>query len=465
MMKTLQHNLPYKDLAGSHAVLKSSSSNMNDSFEPRLILEVEISKPIPELFPYDADTGISYHFALALVRLHSYPVGMVEVQFDAAGLTAEEFAACIWDALADEIVEHLHQDGLPAPQTLTAVGLASHYTPKCLQAREHVLANAPFVTVIVATRNRADSLAKCLDLLLELAYPNYEILVVDNAPSDDSTATLIHERYGNLGAGVAKVRYVREDEPGLACAHNRGLLETNAPIVAFTDDDVVVDRHWLTELVAGFECAPNVGCVTGMILPAELETPPQIWIEQYSGFSKGFALKVFDLDQHRPANPLFPYVAGTMGSGASMAFRRDALEKIGGFDPALGAGSKGVGGDDLAAFFEIITHGFALVYTPASLLYHWHRRDYEGLRRQAYGYGVGLFAFLTKTVVERPSRIVDFIMKLPLGIFYIFSAKSPKNRNKQRTYPSELTWIERKGMLYGPVAYLRSRWHTARVTS
>jgi glycosyltransferase involved in cell wall biosynthesis len=312
--------------------------------------------------------------------------------------------------------------------------------------------------VIVATRNRAASLPSCLDELLALEYPNYEIVLVDNAPSDNSTERLIREQYKH----VANLRYVREEQAGLACAHNRGLQETTAPIVAFTDDDVVVDRHWLIELVLGFEATANVGCVTGMILPAELETAPQAWIEQYSGFSKGFAKKLFDLGQHRPSNPLFPYVAGTMGSGASMAFTREALAKVGGFDPALGAGSKGVGGDDLAAFFDIVTHGYAVVYSPASLLYHWHRRDYAGLHRQAYGYGVGLFAFLTKTILERPTRIFDFIIKLPQGLYYILSDKSPKNRNKQGTYPEELTWAERKGMLYGPLAYIRSRWHIVR---
>jgi hypothetical protein len=201
-----------------------------------------------------------------------------------------------------------------------------------------------------------------------------------------------------------------------------------------------------------------------MILPAELETEPQAWIEQYSGFSKGFGRKIFNLGDRRPANPLFPYAAGTMGSGASMAFTRVALDRIGGFDPALGAGSKGVGGDDLAAFFDIVTHGYTLVYTPASLLYHWHRRDYAGLRRQAYGYGVGLFAFLTKTVLERPSRLLDFVVKLPHGLYYILSNKSPKNQNKEGNYPAELTWVERKGMLYGPLAYLQSRWHSAKIT-
>ncbi len=453
--------LPNIGRAGAQPSTEASPAT-DAAFEPRLILEVELSRPLPDVYPYATDTGTGYRHALALVRLHTIPLGMVELELDGAGLTAAELAAQLWGELASEIVQHLVADGLPAPQMLGAEGLAATGTPQCVSARAQLLADAPFVSVIVATRNRAASLGNCLDALLNLAYPNYEIIVVDNAPSDESTAKLIRTHYSAVSAVGTRVRYVREDRPGLATAHNAGVRATVAPIVAFTDDDVVVDEHWLTELVLGFQSAPNVGCVTGMILPAELETAPQIWIEQYSGFSKGFARKVFDLDMNRPDNPLFPYVAGTMGSGASMAFTRAALEQIGGFDPALGAGSKGVGGDDLAAFFDIVTHGFTLVYNPASLLYHWHRRDYDGLRKQAYGYGVGLFAFLTKTVIDRPTRLLDFVIKLPQGLHYILSAKSPKNRNKQSTYPQELTWVERKGMLYGPLAYLQSRWHTTK---
>jgi cellulose synthase/poly-beta-1,6-N-acetylglucosamine synthase-like glycosyltransferase len=84
------------------------------------------------------------------------------------------------------------------------------------------------------------------------------------------------------------VRYVREDRPGLAIAHNRGLQEVTASLVAFTDDDVQVDPGWLRELVLEFLADERVACVTGLILPMQLETPSQAWIEQFGGFGKGF---------------------------------------------------------------------------------------------------------------------------------------------------------------------------------
>jgi GT2 family glycosyltransferase len=241
-------------------------------------------------------------------------------------------------------------------------------------------------------------------------------------------------------------------------------MDVKAPLVAVTDDDVVVDRHWLAELVTGFSVAENVACVTGMIFPTELETPAQVWIEQYGGFSKGFTRRVFDLAKHRPQSPLFPYAAGAFGSGANMAFRTSVLRALGGFDPVLGAGNVARGGDDLAAFFQVITAGYTLVYEPAAIVHHRHHRAYDDLRQQMYGYGVGLTAYLTKALVDKPGLLLDVAVRIPHGLVYALSSRSPKNMRKLVDYPRELTTIERKGMLYGPCAYLRGRWQTRKMT-
>jgi GT2 family glycosyltransferase len=350
------------------------------------------------------------------------------------------------------INQHLAQDGLAPIQTLSAAGIPHSTTPACQYARIQLTAQAPKISVVIATRNRTASLALTLDSLLASTYGNFEIVVVDNAPSDHATADLIQQTYSQH----PQVRYVREEQPGLALAHNRGLQEINAPLVAFTDDDVLVDCHWLAEIVKNMQSDPQIGCVTGMIAPAEIETPAQGWIEQF-GFSKGFTRRVFDLHSHRPNNPLHPYAAGAFGSGANMAFRTSALYAIGGFDPALGAGSTALGGDDLESFFQIIVKGYKLVYEPAALVHHWHRRDYAGLRRQAYGYGVGLTAYLTKTLVDNPLRLFDFLRKVPYGLRFALKLRSATHLPKQSDYPQELTKLERRGMLYGPIAYLRSR--------
>ncbi len=350
--------------------------------------------------------------------------------------------------------------------TLTATGylrgrvaLALHR----MRRRDHTAAGAnltvrsdpdpePHATVIIATRDRAEKLHRCLQSVLQLAYSPFDVVVVDNAPSSDETRRMVAKQYG----AEPRIHYVREDVLGLARAHNRGIAAAEGSILAFTDDDVVVDERWLSHIVVAFG-DPAVGCVTGRIVPMALETPAQRWLESYAGFSKGDERRTFDLNGHRPHGALFPYTAGQFGSGANMAFRADVLEGMGGFDPALGAGSGAYGGDDLAAFFEVVTRGHRLVYEPAALVHHEHPSDEAALRRVMFGYGAGLTAYLTKTVIDRPSRILGLIAKAPRGLWYGLSYQSERNRRRAADHPPSLRRREVLGMLAGPWAYVRSR--------
>jgi O-antigen biosynthesis protein len=423
-------------------------------FSPIQVIDLELSRAIPDLHGQGRPDGQPYRRGRILLRLHGQPLGVIDVEIGKQGLPAEELANILWANLEHEIKYHLQTDGCPTPTRLDTKGLVSDGRPGCMQALDAFLQHAPFASVVIATHNRTDSLAQTITSLLEMDYPKFEIIVVDNAPATQETANFIRRMYGG-DTGV--VRYVREDYPGLSIAHNRGLQEVRAPFVAFTDDDVLVDRYWLANLIKGFNSTENVGCVTGMIFPYELETEAQAWIEQYGGFSKGFLPQVFDLKENRIAHPLYPYAAGWFGSGASMAFDTQILRSLAGFDPAIGAGTPAQGGDDLAAFFQVVSSGYRLVYEPGAILFHKHRREYLGLQRQAYGYGVGLTAFLMKTIVENPLRIISFAGRIPAGLAYLFGPRSNKNAKKQGDYPKELNRLEREGMLYGPIAYLRSR--------
>ena len=309
----------------------------------------------------------------------------------------------------------------------------------------------PRTSVVVATRDRAASLSRCLDSLLGLDYPDYEIVVVDNAPATSATERLIAARYAR------DVRYVLERRPGLAAAHNRGVAVARGEIVAFTDDDVVVDRRWLLELATAFEWAPDIACVTGLISAAELETPAQVWSEARWGLGKGVTPRVFRTSDRRRHGSMFPFAAGRFGSGANMAFRMQVLREVGGFDPALGTGTPSRGGDDLAAFFAVIVAGYALAYAPGAVVRHWHRRDYPSLRRQAYGYGAGLTAYLTKTVADDPRRIFGMAAGAPAALVHLLSGRSAKNAGTPPDYPGELRRLELLGMLGGPPSYLRVR--------
>jgi GT2 family glycosyltransferase len=432
---------------------RSFPAPVSAGFSPVRLLEVELGRPLPALAPRDPATGRRYHRALALVRLHTRPLGVVELALPDAGLGAAALARRIWAALGEEIAAHRRADRLPPLAALGAGGLPDRDTPDCRREDERLLAHAPFVSVIVPTRDRPEHLVACLRSLAALAYPRYEVIVVDNAPRRPTTRDLVEQVRG----GAPRVRYLREDRPGKSWAHNRGLREARGEIVAFTDDDVVVDPHWLTGLVRGFAATEGVACVTGLTLPRELETPAQVWFEQFGGFDKGFARRVFDLAEHRPPDPLYPYTIGSFGAGNNVAFRTAALAAIGGFDPALGPGTPARAGEDLALYFQLLARGDRLVYEPTALVRHLHRRDYAGLRSQVYGYGTGLSACLTKCLTEQPRLLPDFAARVPRGLVHLLSPRSAKNRKKRADFPRELTALERRGMLYGPVAYLRGR--------
>jgi len=113
------------------------------------------------------------------------------------------------------------------------------------------------ITVVVCTRDRAPSLARCLASLARLDPPAAEVLVVDNAPRDGSTREAV---------AATPFRYVREERPGLDNARNRGIAEARGDIIAFTDDDVEVDPRWIGALATAFQ-DPGIAGVTGRVLP------------------------------------------------------------------------------------------------------------------------------------------------------------------------------------------------------
>jgi len=313
----------------------------------------------------------------------------------------------------------------------------------------------PFVSVIVPTRDRPDTLEACLRSLLACEYDGrYEIVVVDNRPSSAPARDVVAKLDGDI-----PVRYTTCRLPGQAHARNQGIRESAGDPLLFTDDDVVVDAGWIAESVSGFD-DPRVGCVTGRVVPLELETEAQSLLEQFGGYAKGVEPLLFDLAENRPRDPLFPYNAGRFGTGGAMAFRRRVLEELGGFAPITCEGVTLA--EDLDAFLRTILLGHAIAYRPAAVVYHRHRRDYDDLRTQVRYYGMAVTALLTKTILERPSVALELARRAPAGLRYALSDSSPKNRNRSPAYPRDLKRAELGGFLVGPWAYLRDRRRSAR---
>jgi GT2 family glycosyltransferase len=421
------------------------------------LVEIELSEPLPRLGAHDVSAGEpeaeSHAAVVALLRIHGAPVGTIAIRLRPHGVDPSNLAKRIWRHAAPAISGHLIRDGLPVPLELDPSGLRAPEEPKCRVHRARILASAPWVTVLVATRERPNELRRCLQSIEALQYPSFEVVVVDNDPESDATARLIRSEFAG-----GRVSYVREDRRGLAAAHNRGIDASTGAILAFTDDDVVVDPDWLVGLVEGFSISESVAAVTGLIHPAELRTPAQALLEQHGGFAKGFEPRVFDLDVHRPEDPLYPFNAGQFGSGANMAFDAATLRRMGGFDPSMGTGTPARGGDDLVAFFSVVASGHRLVYQPAAVVYHFHRAETPALARQAFGYGVGLGAYLTNVAVHHPRMALKTARVACAAASSTVHLDSERNLARYDGWPRDLARLERRGIALGPFAYARSAW-------
>jgi GT2 family glycosyltransferase len=292
-------------------------------------------------------------------------------------------------------------------------------------------------------------LKRCLDSLTSLRHGRLEIVVVDNRPSVSATRDLIEDRNAET-----EIRYVAEPRPGVANARNAGVRESRGEVLAFTDDDVVVDTMWLSELLKPF-ADRAVGAVTGLVLPLTLESPVQKRFELYAGFGKGVERRTYDLREHRDASRLlYPYWGGMFGSGNSMAFRASTVAEIGGFDPALGAGTPTGGGEDIAAFSDVILAGGRIVYEPRSICWHEHRPDEAALRSQVYSYGVGFTAVLWRYLIHDPRFLRTAAGSIPV----VFEILRKRHRDRSTVPTSnDLAALEAKGRLMGPWLYTRSR--------
>jgi glycosyltransferase involved in cell wall biosynthesis len=421
-------------------------------FTPILLLEVELSQPLANINLIHPTDGKCYSRAQVLVRIYTCPIGYIHIEHPSGEINAEMLSQLIWNELQQEINHYLKDNDLPMVDHLGISGLSGMDVPGYIQVREQLLQNAPVVSVVVTTHNRPDSLEETLRSISAVKYPQLEIIIVDNAPSNDASCELVEQ----LSSEIKNLRYIREDRVGLCWARNCGLAAAKGEITVFTDDDVLIDPNWLTALVQGFSNGNNVACVTGLILPRELETPAQVWCEEHGGFGKGFVPQIFDLTAHRPTDPLFPYRLSMFGSGANMSFKTDILRKFGGSDPALGAGTPTRSAAEFPAFYNVIVNNYQIVYRPDAIVYHSHHEKYERFRQQFYGYGVGFTAFITKIIIENPRVILDLLQRFVYGLSFLFNPKSPRHAKKEADYPKELNRLELLGMLYGPIAYFRS---------
>ncbi|MHB1787183.1 MAG: glycosyltransferase family 2 protein [Acidimicrobiales bacterium] len=303
------------------------------------------------------------------------------------------------------------------------------------------------VTAVICTRQRPEELRRCLEEVARALGPADQVLVVDNAPVSDATAAVVEDFRFRM-----PITRLVEPRPGLSRARNAALHASTSDILAFTDDDVLVDSHWLEATRRGFDQSPDVALVTGLVPPAELATESQVHFESMLRWSSAVNRRVYRMKGRSDYDiPLFPYSPGYFGTGANMAVRREVALSIGGFDPALGAGTRSRGGEDLEMFVRVLRAGWALAVEPDSIAWHVHRRDEEASKSQFFGYGSGLTAYLT-SLLARPGRadLAASIARSRKGLI------SRPTQARSALTP-ELVRTELKGMAWGPFAYLTDR--------
>ena len=233
-----------------------------------------------------------------------------------------------------------------------------------LMAAQWAFAEVPFVpdldspsmSVVVCVYNGERSLRDCCEGLRQLDYPHFEIIIVDDG-STDSTAAIAAE-YG--------FRLIRTENRGLSHARNTGLAAATGEIVAYTDADARPDPHWLTYLAETFRRSSHAGVGGWNIAPSG-----DGWVAACVANAPGRPIHVLLSDHEAEHIP-----------GVCMAFRRDALERIGGFDPQFRAA-----GDDVDICWRLQEEGMTLGFAHGAFVWHHHRDSVRDYWKQQRGYG------------------------------------------------------------------------------
>jgi glycosyltransferase involved in cell wall biosynthesis len=221
----------------------------------------------------------------------------------------------------------------------------------------------PFATVVIATYNRARWLDDTLRSLMRMdcRYP-WDIVVIDNNSTDETP--LVISKYAS--AGAVPVLPLFEPRQGKSTALNTALAHARGEIIAFTDDDVDVEAHWLTAACDLLDANPAADYVGGPVIPIWGKTPPN-WFDTQRGDLWG-TVAILDYGpepfvfEERQKVPL----------GVNMAVRRRLIEQIGGFHPQLGRCGRSLLGQEQAEFFSRArATGARGIYVPSMALRHY----------------------------------------------------------------------------------------------
>ncbi len=415
------------------------------------VSDLELTDPMPDVPALDGQ-GRTAESLWLLVRLDRTPIGVVTLPMGGTGVSRARLAAAVTETLGDTIADRL---GVPADRLQVPLnGITVPDADARRTRRNDVASTGPEITVVVCTRDRPEALARCVGSLLDQEYRRFRILISDNS-SEGATAPAVLRRYaGDSRMEPVDVETLRVRRPGLSRARNAALAAAPGQIIAWIDDDEVADVYWLSEVATALLNHPAADVVSGAVVPAVLDTAAQVWFEEFGGHSKGrgFTPAVFSPRTWRQQSPLYPLPP--FGAGANLVTRPGVIEPVGGFDTALGAGTRARGGEDTLALMKVMLAGGTVAYHPAALTRHFHRPDRAGLRAQLAGYGTGLTAAYTSLVLHEPRRLLQLLALAPRAARDVLGGAGPRVATLGDDFPRELLRANLRGMLAGPFAYL-----------
>jgi glycosyltransferase involved in cell wall biosynthesis len=247
------------------------------------------------------------------------------------------------------------------------------------------------VSVIVCTHNRAHRLEQTLNSLQQMTVPAdlaWELIIVDNNSSDNTKEVMD----SFIDKSSLHVKYVIERNQGVSHARNMGIQEANGDIIAFTDDDCIVDRYWITSILKEFHSDESIAGIGGRVL-------------LYNKMDRPISIRVH---AERTILPSTDRILKLM-IGCNMAFARPVFDEVGIFDTDFGVGSRFASSEDLDFLYRVYKKGLKIVYSPDILVYHNHgRRSDEQIKSLMQGYAIGRGAFYCKYILRGDKDIVYF---------------------------------------------------------
>jgi GT2 family glycosyltransferase len=243
------------------------------------------------------------------------------------------------------------------------------------------------LSLIVCTRNRCESLARCLGQLGQINLPTdqWEVIVVDNGSTDGTPAWL--EKFAREAS--FRVSAVVASQPGQGRARNAGIAAAKGDIIAFTDDDCYVDDDFLNSIEQIFR-STDVGCIGGRIL---LHDPSDARIT----IKEDETVEILDPNS---------FVEAGFIMGANMAMRREVIDRIGGFDEQFGPGTSFVA-DDVEFIARASHAGYRVGYFPQPVVYHHHqRKPGPAVERLSRTYDHGRGGYYAKVLLFGSPRLV-----------------------------------------------------------